>query len=101
MEFARIADQEAAQFLRWLADEDICAAQREEDMAREAAEVDRLIDAVDRELAAEQWTQSYRITREFIDQRQARRAHRRAARLALRSLPTQLDALDTSRGDAA
>lgn len=65
------------------------------------ADIDRLLEQIDRELAAEQRTESYRITRDFTDQRQARRAHRRAARLALRSLPTQLDSPDSSAGEAA
>jgi hypothetical protein len=65
------------------------------------AEIDRLLAQVDHELAAELRTESYRTTREFTDQRQAHRAHRRAARLALRSLPTQLDAADSPEGEAA
>jgi hypothetical protein len=67
----------------------------------EDAEIVRLLEQVDRELAAEQRKEGSRIDRNFTDQRQARRAHRRAARLALRSLPIQLDASDSSAGEAA
>lgn len=92
MEFARITDEHAAEALAWLSDEDISAVQREEEMATEVAYIDRLIEEMDRELAAQERAERVRLTRSFTDQVRAQRAKRRAARVALRALPVRLDA---------
>ena len=64
-------------------DQDIWITAREEDMASEAAEIDALIDEVDRELATEARTAGSRVLRPFADVDRARRAQRRAVRDAL------------------
>lgn len=53
------------------------------------ADVDRLIDDVDRELAAAGYTETVRVSREFTDQRRARRAARRDENAVLRPLLTE------------
>jgi len=95
MKFARITDPLAAQVVAAVSDETVSAVEEEETMAAEVAEIDRLIDEVDRDLAAQVRTESVRITRDVTDQvraRRARRARRRADRELLRAL--------TSRGAA-
>jgi len=92
MRQVRITDPLAAQAVAAVSDETVSAAHEEELMAAEVAEIDRLIDEVDRDLAAQERTESVRITREVTDQVRARRARRRANRELLRAL--------TSRGAA-
>jgi hypothetical protein len=69
-----------------LLDEDIAAVQRDEDMACEEAEIDRLIEDVERELAETEHAVLLRLTHDYDDQRRAFRASRRAGRGVLRSL---------------
>ncbi|WP_232376276.1 hypothetical protein [Amycolatopsis aidingensis] len=64
------------------------------------ADVDALLDEVDRELAAEHRVASVRVSHDFADPRQARRVARRAERAVLRSLPARLDVADLD-GEAA
>lgn len=91
MRQARITDPLAVSAVAAVSDETVSAVEREEAMAAEVAEIDRLIDEVDRELAAQECTESVRLTRAFTDARRMRRARRRADREALRTLPTRLD----------
>lgn len=88
MEFARIADRQAREVLAVLADPDVSAVAKEEEMARERAEVEALLQEVDRELAGQVRTESQRVNREVRGQA---RACRRADREVLRSLPVQLE----------
>ncbi|WP_246076410.1 hypothetical protein [Amycolatopsis cihanbeyliensis] len=53
--------------------------------------IDALLDEVDRELVAGECSATVRVSRDFTDQRRARRAARRAGRVVLRSLPVRLD----------
>jgi hypothetical protein len=91
MKPARITDRMALDALFPVLDDDISTVEHDEETAAEIAEIDRLIDEVDRELAAERHTETFRIARDFTDQRRARRAHRRNDRMTLRSLPERLD----------
>ncbi|MBA0127305.1 hypothetical protein H0B56_17285 [Haloechinothrix sp. YIM 98757] len=91
MEFTRIANRQAREWLRTALDDDVLAVQQEEDMANERVEIDALIEAVDREMAAEARAETERVQREVRGQVRARRARRRADREVLRSLPVRLD----------
>jgi hypothetical protein len=99
MELAEINSQQAAEALSWLLDEDICAVQKEEDMAREVAEVDRLIERVDRELAESPRVESARLAMDHRDAQPYRRSRRRAERALLRSLPHRLPVGETASDD--
>jgi len=92
MKFARITDPLAAEAVAAVSDETVSAVHEEEAMAAEVAEIDRLIDEVDRELVQQERTESVRLTRTFADARRVRRARRRADRELLRTLPGRLDA---------
>src|SRR4051812_21973498 len=72
MRSAQITDDRALEALWPVLDEDISAVQEEEDMYAERAEIDRLIQEVQRELAAEKRRETVRIGRGFTDQRRAR-----------------------------
>lgn len=66
------------------------------------ADVDQVLEEVDRELAAAERIEWARVSRSFTDQIRAQRAKRRAARVALRSLPVRLDApLHKAESEAA
>ncbi|GAA5128868.1 hypothetical protein [Haloechinothrix salitolerans] len=91
MKFVRITDPLAVEVVAAVSDETVSAVEREEAMAAEVAEIDRLIDDVDRELAAQERTEAVRVSRAFTDVRQVRRARRRADRVALRTLPGRVD----------
>ncbi|WP_199430841.1 hypothetical protein [Qaidamihabitans albus] len=95
--------RQARELLDLATDPDISAVQREEEMHAERAEIDQIIAEVDRELAAEARTEAWRLSREFTDQRRARRASRRAGREVLRALPTRLDVAEAAElgGEAA
>lgn len=103
MKFARINHPHASEVLAALGDDVVSAVEKEEAMAAEVAEIDRLIDEVDRDLAAQERTESVRLTRTFADARRVRRARRRADREVLRALPTHLDvpAADAVGSEAA
>lgn len=103
MKFARITDPLAAEVVAAVSDETVSAVHEEEAMAAEVAEIDRLIDEVDRELAAQERTESVRVSRAFPDARRMRRARRRADRELLRALPQRLDmpAADAVGSEAA
>jgi len=103
MRQVRITDPLAAEVVAAVSDETVSAVQEEEAMAAEVAEIDRLIDEVDRELAAQERTESLRLTRRFTDARRMRRARRRADHEVLRTLPTRLDvpAADAAGSEAA
>lgn len=90
MKFARIADRQAAEAVALLDDEVVCAVAEEEAMAAEVAEIDRLIDEVDQELAVQERTEQVRVSRAFTDQVRAQRSRRRADREVLRALPPRL-----------
>lgn len=66
----------------------------------EREEIDRLIEEVDRELAAERQTALARVPR-FIDPRRAGRGLRRVESAVLRSLPSRLSVADLIEGEAA
>jgi hypothetical protein len=83
---ARITTRQATAALRAGLDDDISAVQQEEDMANEIAEIDRLLDAVDRELATEQRTERARFAVDASDGQWVRRARRRSQNNAVRSL---------------
>ncbi|MFD4251941.1 hypothetical protein ACFWQL_19595 [Amycolatopsis thermoflava] len=99
MKFARITSPEALDALFPLVDEDISAVARDEAVAAELAEIDALIEEAEREWAAAEQVEAYRVSRELTDQVRARRATRRAAREALRS--TVLGAVPSSTGKTA
>lgn len=102
MKSARITDRHAAEALVWLADDDISAVQKEEAMAAEVAEIERLLEEIDRELVAAERAERVRVSRRFTDQVRAQRAKRRAARVAVRSLPAVAAASATDiEGEAA
>lgn len=89
MKFVRIADRgverQLAAALDLAADPDISAVAEEEVMREERAEVDRLLEEVDRELARERATEEFRVSRSLVDARQARQSRRRAERVTLRN----------------
>jgi hypothetical protein len=83
---SQITDRQAREALWSVLDDDISAVQQEEDMANEIAEIDRLLESVDRELAAEQRTERARFAVDASDGQWVRRARRRSQRNAVRSL---------------
>ncbi|GAB3580380.1 hypothetical protein GCM10027445_50580 [Amycolatopsis endophytica] len=106
MEFARIPSVTARRALFPLMDEDITAMLIADDATAEAAEldsliaeelgpdfaeIDALVDQAERDFAAAEQVESFRVSRELTDQVRARRAARRAARESLRSLPGRFD----------
>lgn len=103
MKSARITDPHACEAIAVVTDDDISAVQEEEAMAAEVAYIERVIDEVDRELAAQERAEHVRRSRSFTDQVRARRAHRRGDREVLRALPVRLDAplLHVIAGEAA
>lgn len=103
MESAPTPKRQVREVLDLATDPDISAVQKEEDMRREREEIDRLIQEVDRELAAEERSAAVRLTHSYTDQRRVQRARRRAEHVALRSLPTRLDAVELAEldGEAA
>jgi hypothetical protein len=92
VKLGRIADREVGAAWLYRLDSDIAAVQRDEDMASEAAEIDRLIEDVERELAETEHEVLLRLTHDFRDDRRAFRAARRVARGVLRSLPQVVSA---------
>lgn len=101
MRQVRISDQAAMDVVAALGDDVVFAVEKEEEMAKEIAEVDALLESVDRELVADERTETVRITRDTVGQVRARRARRRADRVALRSLPVRLIAVDALEGEVA
>lgn len=110
MRTAQISRRQAeASFDVEASEDDIFAAQwwaatsfEREQIARESEmEIDRLIEEVDRELAAEARVEGARLLLDLTDQRRPRRARRRAERVALRALPTQIALSDLLAGEAA
>jgi hypothetical protein len=90
MKVVRITDQRAADAVARLADDDVSAVRKEEAMAAEQAEVDRLLEDVDRELAACELAEGARLSLDYRDAHPARRVRRRVERKVLRSLPSRL-----------
>lgn len=98
-----------------LLDEDFVRVAREEEQAAEIAEIDELVteelgdlaelDALVEEadglFSAAEAAETFRVSRELTDPARARRAHRRADRKALRSLPMRLDMTGFDAGEAA
>lgn len=101
MSSRRITSKRVTTALFSLLDEDISAVQREEATASERAEIDRLIEAVERELVETEHAVLVRLTHDFSDQRRAFRASRRAGRGVLRSLPQVVPAEALLRAAAA
>jgi hypothetical protein len=101
MRFVRVADREAAEVLAWLTDEDVCAVREEEDVAVERAEVDRLLEAVDRALLVAPVVESARLSLDHRDPHPYRRTRRRAGRAVVRSLPAWLPGGAGDGGEAA
>jgi hypothetical protein len=111
MKPARITNREVIEALFPLVDDDISTVTREEDAAGEVAEIDALlaeelgdlaeldalVEAAEREWAASDLAESGAVPR-FTDPVRARRAHRRADRSVLRSLPVRVG---RSSGEAA
>lgn len=91
MKFARIASAQAVDALFPLVDEDISIVEREEAMAAEVAELDRLIEEAEREWVAADVEAAARVARDGGQKVPARRARRRAGRELLRSLPVGLE----------
>ncbi|MEV5296476.1 hypothetical protein [Amycolatopsis methanolica] len=85
MKFARITSPEAVDALFPLVDEDISAVARDEEIAAEVAEIDALIEEAEREWAAAERVEAFRVSRELTDLVSARRAVRRVTREVLRS----------------
>ncbi|MEU3274509.1 hypothetical protein ABZ639_27005 [Saccharomonospora sp. NPDC006951] len=83
MKTTRISSPEALEALFPLVDEDISTVAREEEMAVEVAEIDALIEAVDRELVAELEVAGSPSRRVFADVERVRRSQRRTVRDAL------------------
>lgn len=90
MKTARISDPLAREALALWSDDVVSADQKEDQMAREIAEVDALLEEIDRDLAADARLELARLTHDTADQVRARRARRRADRAALRTLPGRL-----------
>ncbi|GAA4663593.1 hypothetical protein [Amycolatopsis dongchuanensis] len=101
MEFARITSATAREALFPLVDDDITAmvvaddatgeaaeieALIEQELGPDFAEIDALVDQAEREFAAAEHVETFRVSRELNDQVRARRTARRASREALRSL---------------
>lgn len=91
MEFPPTTRRQVREALDLATDPDISAAHQEDVMRDEREELDRIMAEVDRELAAEAHTETRRVSRDFLDERRARRAARRAERAVVRSLPVRLD----------
>ncbi|GAA5158033.1 hypothetical protein [Amycolatopsis dongchuanensis] len=85
MKYARITSPTAVDALFPLVDEDISAVARDEEIAAEVAEIDALIEEAEREWAAAERVESFRVSRELTDLVSARRAVRRVTREVLRS----------------
>lgn len=96
MEFARITEQWAAEYVAVLLDEDVSAVQEVADVEREQAEIDRLIESVDHELAAEDRRAAFRLARDAGDGQWVRRSRRRSERAAVRRLPSRLPVEDVA-----
>ncbi|PRX43846.1 hypothetical protein B0I33_1139 [Prauserella shujinwangii] len=101
MKTGQITDRQAREVVDLAVDVDVCAAQEVDVRYAERDEIERLIEEVDREIAAEQRTASVRLSHEFTDQRRAWRSVRRAEREALRSLPARLDVAVVAESEAA
>jgi hypothetical protein len=100
MSSPRITSRRAVLALRPLLDDDIADVAIQEHAAKETAEIDALIEQAEQEWAAAERTKTARISRMFTDQPRARRAHRRADRTVLRTLPGQLRPSSTVEGAA-
>jgi hypothetical protein len=83
----RIVDREVRKDWLYRLDSDISAVQREEGTASEEAQIDRLIEDVERELAESEHAMLVRLTHDFTDQRRAFWVSRRVGRGVLRLLP--------------
>jgi hypothetical protein len=90
MKFVRITDRRAAEVLACLMDETVSAVQQDEQMAAECAEVERLLEDVNRELAESLLAESAQLALDHRDPRPSRRNRRRTDRAVLRSLPHRL-----------
>lgn len=116
MRNARITNREARRALVPLLDEDMATVAEEEAMAAEVAEVDALvrselgeeaalldgvIEQAERDWAATDRAERFRLSRNLTDPVRVRRATRRVGRLVLRSLPVRLDVADLIEGEAA
>jgi hypothetical protein len=99
MRSARITSREAVEALFPLVDDSISTVAREEEMRVERAEIDALVEEMECEWVSADVAESFRVSRDMTDQVRARRAHRRAARVALRSLPVRV--ADLGDGEAA
>jgi hypothetical protein len=92
---ARITNQQARQAIELAG---LRASVREDEFAGltcpdgyTEAEIDRLLEDVDRELAAQERTEKVQLAHRFTDQVRARRMHRRADREVLRALPVRIE----------
>jgi hypothetical protein len=97
MEDARITNRAAVEAFAAAADD---AAGFAPDGLLEV-DVDRLIEQVDRELAAAEYVETVRVSRDFTDQRRAHRAQRRGENAVLRLLTGRVDVADLESGEAA
>jgi hypothetical protein len=100
MSSPRITNRRVVRAIRPLLDDDIAAVAVEEHAAAEVTGLDAVIEQAEREWAAAERTEAARISRMFTDQPRARRAHRRADRAVLRTLPDRLRPLSAAEGAA-
>jgi parvulin-like peptidyl-prolyl isomerase len=66
-----------------------------------SAELDRMLEELDRELIAAERTEAARLLVNVTDQRSPRRSRRRAGRSVLRSLPVRLSPSELGESEAA
>jgi hypothetical protein len=101
MRSAHISRRQAEALFDGLDDDyDAFAVQEHELLGAERIEIDAYVEDMERALAQEQREAQYRVPR-FNDRMRVRRAHRRADRTVLRSLPVRLDVADVIEGKAA
>lgn len=95
MDAQQMTRRQVREWLDLASDPDVFAVQEEVGMPSPdgygAAEVDRLLAEVDRELAADARTEARRVNRKFSDERRARRAARRSEHAVVRALPVRLN----------
>lgn len=100
MEFPLMTRRLVREWLDLATDPDICAVEQEEAMRAEHDEIDRIVAAVDDELAAERRASGPQVPRVTRTARRQRHANRRAGREVLRSLPVRLDPGELAAGPA-
>ncbi|HJQ48294.1 MAG TPA: hypothetical protein VJ870_18525 [Amycolatopsis sp.] len=101
MRSAHISRRQAEAHFDGLDDDyDAFAFQEHEGLRAERDEIERYVEDMERALAREEREALSRVPR-FNDRSRVRRAHRRADRTTLRSLPVRLDVTDLLENEAA